>query len=318
MPPVALISAGVDNTSICGTTIPLVGHVLVGNPSDYTFLWQQMSGPPAVIDNPNSLITFFTSTVSQDRTFRLWANKGEPNQTYADVNIFGTPSEIMKQPFSRFQNASGLSFSVFANQPQFVVNNYSGGNITDSQNGISWKLLQYSNSMSNFYMSLERYNGSGWDSIWSTTDFSVVPYNVSPVNRTGTFRVKVTFVSNGRTINAVSDILNGSSTPFYNIGASVIPDTLKTYVGQVVKNYQNLQVVKYNPTLVHFMVDNTNSTDTIKPLMHGATSPDISITRTNYTRIQQSQSDSIKFGINRLDIVPNATINRSSGSSIGN
>lgn len=93
LPLVGIISAGTDTSSLCGNTVPLIGSVLGNNdPSRLSFLWEQIDGPAVVIDDPTSMVTFYTYNQSSDRTFRLWANKGQLNQAYDDVTVYGTPS----------------------------------------------------------------------------------------------------------------------------------------------------------------------------------------------------------------------------------
>ena len=333
-PPVALISAGVDSSSICGTIIPLVGQVLVGNPSDYVFLWQQTSGPSVTIDNPNALSTFFTSTNSVDRSFRLWANKGQSNQTYADVNVFGTPSEIFFKhvPFSNFKtgqtfgllpanafSTNGAS-SVFVQQPQFALSPYSGGTPTDSTYGVLWKLVPNLGTLSNFYMSLDQYNGDGtWSSLWSTASYSTSQYYFSPINRNGTYRVTVQIISNGRVTNTVSNLLQGSAIPF-NYSLDVAPtDTIKTIVGRPTKVVPNITITKYNPTLIQYVV-NQPTVDKLTPMVGRLlVTNTTTITRLNYTVISQTPSDNfmrILAGVRMTP--PNVKITRASGGSIGN
>jgi hypothetical protein len=93
LPLVGIISAGTDTTSLCGNTVPLIGSVLGNNdPESLRFLWEQVDGPVADIDDPTKMVTFYTYNQTADRTFRLWANKGELNQAYAEVTVYGTPS----------------------------------------------------------------------------------------------------------------------------------------------------------------------------------------------------------------------------------
>lgn len=90
---IGIVSAGSDSSSICGTTVPLEGSISGGSGGPYAILWEQISGPAVVINDPTALVTYFTYTSSTDRTFRLWVNKGQFNQAFDDVTVFGTPSD---------------------------------------------------------------------------------------------------------------------------------------------------------------------------------------------------------------------------------
>jgi hypothetical protein len=117
LPLVGIISAGTDTTSLCGNTVPLIGSVLGNNdPESLRFLWELIDGPVASIDDPTKMVTFYTYNQTADRTFRLWANKGELNQAYADVTVYGTPSSMIDRDSSLFSDQAPLYNDMFVAQ----------------------------------------------------------------------------------------------------------------------------------------------------------------------------------------------------------
>lgn len=76
-----------------------------------------------VIDNPNALDTFFTYTVSADRTFRLWANRGMASEVYDDVTVYGTPSSNVPPIYG---SSTGDESSIFNQEPYIVNVDYTG------------------------------------------------------------------------------------------------------------------------------------------------------------------------------------------------
>lgn len=117
---IGIVSAGADTSSLCANTVPLNGSITGGSGGPYVILWEQLSGPSVEINNPSALSTFFTYTTSADRVFRLWVNKNQPNQGFADVTVFGTPSDRADVELMPFSSGGGLGSDIFLVQPQFV------------------------------------------------------------------------------------------------------------------------------------------------------------------------------------------------------
>lgn len=120
---VGIVSAGEDMTSLCANTVPLVGSIVGGGVIDPTILWEQIDGPAVIIDNPNILVTFYNYSATADRTFRLWVNKDLPNQAYADVTIFGTPSTNVGTVIASTFPQGG---SLFVMQPLIILEDFTG------------------------------------------------------------------------------------------------------------------------------------------------------------------------------------------------
>lgn len=96
LPTVQLLSAGDDQTVICGaTTIFLEATVDdPGNLPGHTLLWEQLEGATVILSTPNQLTTNYPFTETSDKIFRFWIDKGQPAEQYADVRIWHTPTSL--------------------------------------------------------------------------------------------------------------------------------------------------------------------------------------------------------------------------------
>lgn len=92
IPQVVLISAGEDTFVACGSTVGLLGVVdIPANLPGHAILWEQLTGTPVVLSNTDTLGTSYPFVERSDKTFRLWIDKGLPEQQFKDVAVFHTP-----------------------------------------------------------------------------------------------------------------------------------------------------------------------------------------------------------------------------------
>ncbi len=96
LPTVLLLSAGEDQTIICGgTTIFLEATVDdPGNLPGHTLLWEQLEGATVVLSTPNQLTTNYPFTETSDKIFRFWIDKCTAAEQFRDVRIWHTPTSL--------------------------------------------------------------------------------------------------------------------------------------------------------------------------------------------------------------------------------
>lgn len=104
--PIAFLSAGEDQNVLCTSVIQLAGEV-AAVPGTYTFEWEQLSGTPVVLENSDTLSPWFLNPNTGDFVFRLWVNRGTPEEMFSDVEIFRNPAAtasnvLANTPFNSF------------------------------------------------------------------------------------------------------------------------------------------------------------------------------------------------------------------------
>lgn len=95
LPPVVLLTAGDVLNVACGTTVTLTG--VVDKPENlpgHTIEWVQLDGVPVTLSDPNSLITSYAFTERSDKLFRLFIDRGTPEEQFKDVFVFHTPTSV--------------------------------------------------------------------------------------------------------------------------------------------------------------------------------------------------------------------------------
>lgn len=99
--------------TMCYPLYTLEGYVI----GEYrTIIWEQISGPPVIwLSSPDQLsvdIEIPIETISEDRLFRLYANKGTPSQMYADRGITGIPTSYCVYRNLTLTNLNSLTTSI--------------------------------------------------------------------------------------------------------------------------------------------------------------------------------------------------------------
>jgi len=94
LPNVLLLSAGVDQTIICGSSTIFLDAVVDDEQllTGHSMLWEQLTGATVVLSTPNALSTTFQFLEPTDKIFRFWLDKGTPYAQSANVRIFHTPT----------------------------------------------------------------------------------------------------------------------------------------------------------------------------------------------------------------------------------
>ena len=182
--PAAMVSAGQDQTSLCANQVTLVGTFLGTEPiENYTFLWEQIDGPLVVLDTPTELTTTFSYSNSVDRTFRLWSNKGQVNQTWDDVTVFGTPSDRI-DPSLVSPAIQQYSLRFVSPVLRLIMN----------QNGDWFLNWTYGNStvpfLRNSIAVIEQWIGGEWVDIWSGPIVIETGKQVQISDNTGQYRIR--------------------------------------------------------------------------------------------------------------------------------
>lgn len=305
---VGIVSAGTDTSSLCSTVVPLVGSISGGSGGNLTILWEQISGPAVVINDPSALSTYFTYSTSSDRTFRLWVNKGSANQAFDDVTVFGTPSDYVT-----YVSASPTTFAIygdlFAVPPYAIINDYDGD--FGGTFSLTWKLKPLDNPTAPYTakVSVEQDINGVWTEIY-TTDQYLSTFYIVPVPSSGRFRVKASLTSMGRTSNSTSGIVYGPNA-FVNGKKLQVPADTANFVSAMA--YTG---IAYEITRI--ILKNISYTDDIG--MFGSRSyASIPYERISQNLIQQTYSDTAVFlQAEAINTSTSTTITRLNGSSIGN
>lgn len=96
LPEVILLSAGEDQTIICGaSTVFLTATVDdPGNLPGHTLEWEQLNGATVITTTPLALSTNYPLIENSDKEFRFYIDKGRPQEQFMDVRIFHTPTDF--------------------------------------------------------------------------------------------------------------------------------------------------------------------------------------------------------------------------------
>ena len=111
---VKLLSAGNNQIFLCDAGNIELKAVLndVTNIRNYTFEWNQLTGPDAQLIYVDELTSLFPFSDTVDKKFRFYIDKDTPQEQFADVDIFYTPTSIQNPTvFNQISN-SGFSFTV--------------------------------------------------------------------------------------------------------------------------------------------------------------------------------------------------------------
>jgi len=89
---------------ICDTLVTMTA-VIVGNTTNRTFLWEQVSGPSITWLTPQNQLSVQWSPLSlvrQDRLFRFYVDKGDPlNEQVFEMYVFATPTDKLQSSAPR-------------------------------------------------------------------------------------------------------------------------------------------------------------------------------------------------------------------------
>ncbi len=92
IPQVVLLSAGEDTFVACGSVVNLQGVVdIPANLPGHAIVWEQLAGTPVVLSSTDTLATSYPFVERSDKVFRLWIDKGLPEQQFKEVSVFHTP-----------------------------------------------------------------------------------------------------------------------------------------------------------------------------------------------------------------------------------
>lgn len=304
--PAAMVSAGQDLTALCTNQVTLHGTFISSEPiQNYSFLWEQLTGPLVVIDNPTELITTYSYTQTVDRTFRLWCNKGLPNQTWDDVTVFGTPSEGMSGVVNS-SVALAVGFSQINNPTIDFYPPYTNDGETSWT--IGWRYQTVSIAYSTITSTLEMYDNGMWVPVWSgPASASFVQYaEIQTTEAQYRLRTDIQFDNRSQVITQYSNILDGITWSITNnmLGVSLhMPLPIMGMVAQM-------------PTITHldYKLITLTGTESI-PLRTSLQVLDNVINRFNYTLIVQTVEGSAVISVNMSS--QNHTINRLNGGTIG-
>ncbi len=274
--PAAMVSAGEDFTSMCATETILKGTFISDEPIDnYVFLWEQLTGPPVTIHNPTQLITTYSYTQSVDYSFRLWCNKGLPNQTWDDVNVFGSPSDTLTSPFNSVLNQIHHSQSFNVDFSLVNRNRCSDPHQSDTSS-LSFTLPDIDGSTGQIIV--QAFENGGWEDIYTGAYIGNIHRYFIPVSEPyTTYRIRAELVPPYRPSHVrYSNVFNGHafylSNPYIMVIDSVTDETLHTGWELVPRNttierfnYKLLTVtVDDNIQMGHFGSVNRKNTDIIK------------------------------------------------------
>jgi hypothetical protein len=297
--PIGVVSAGADMTSLCSNQVTLTGEFLSNNPiEDYTFLWEQTSGPLVVLDAPDQLITTFSYSITTDRTFRLWANKGQVNQYYSDVTVFGTPSSNL------YYGANLSSVNIYS------INGYLTLKM-DAQTSL-WELnyifIPVTPINATGIVNVQQFINGEWSTITSESYTPNLTHAISNVDETGIYRVQALITQQYRSnIESVyTNIINGLSyqqtyIPLLGHDNVSINYTNSTYTPSITRTvYTHLIQNENDAVIYNYTSTQINST----------------IVRLDWKAIVQSVSTNISPSNYNATKV-NSTITRIGGSTIG-
>lgn len=313
--PAAMVYAGADATSLCANSVTLRGEFISSEPiENYFFLWEQLSGLPVVIDDPTALITTYTYDTSVDRTFRLWSNKGMPNQTWDDVTIYGTPSESIQAALDT--QTYRQDDNVFRLTPRLELYDYNGGPITNDIWSLVFTLpVMYSIRDTGNTFDVQRLVDGTWTTIgthpYTNNTFWAIP--VPEVN--ATYRIKANISHKFK--NGIREYYSTSVTGSNLINKTYIPITFFDEIQPNLNSTtvrQGLEITKIIYTLLRVTVEDSITTTTGNDAI---VTQGVSVVKYDYKLLPVTVEEEILSNGNSKVDAQNNTINRYSGGVIG-
>lgn len=306
--PAAMVNAGQDLTSLCANQVTLTGTFISSEPiENYAFLWEQLSGPLVALNNPTSLVTSYSYTQTTDRTFRLWCNKGQPNQTWDDVTVFGTPSESMSPGLDGVGVAQATSLTsaivlrMVSQSPDLVADQYN----------LEWNYSPALPYVKDGTVTIEQWNGTGWTDIWTGAFINSYTYSVNIPTGKGMYRVRanVNYLYRQNFTTIYTNIVNGSDYLRGYIPLGNLADSVNAKFSNV--TFQGANINRLNYKLIIQNLDESIYT----PFVPAARLTPV-IGRLNYKLIVQTVEDNVNT-LNYNTTVQKSTINRLNGGTIG-
>lgn len=306
--PAAMVNAGQDLTSLCANQVTLTGTFISSEPiENYAFLWEQLSGPLVALNNPTSLVTSYSYTQTTDRTFRLWCNKGQPNQTWDDVTVFGTPSESMSPGLDGVGVAQATSLTsaivlrMVSQSPDLVADQYN----------LEWNYSPALPYVKDGTVTIEQWNGTGWTDIWTGAFINSYTYSVNIPTGKGMYRVRanVNYLYRQNFTTIYTNIVNGSDYLRGYIPLGKLADSVNAKFSNV--TFQGASINRLNYKLIIQNLDESIYT----PFVPAARLTPV-IGRLNYKLIVQTVEDNVNT-LNYNTTVQKSTINRLNGGTIG-
>jgi len=100
---VRIASPGKDQVVICNETTISLHATLTDefNVRNHTFYWEQLTGVPVILDNTDQLETGYSFVETTNKKFRFYLDYGTNKEQYKDVEIFHTPTSIVRNFASR-------------------------------------------------------------------------------------------------------------------------------------------------------------------------------------------------------------------------
>ncbi len=90
------VDAGEDQNLICDTGGTLTATV-VGDFGGHTYLWEQISGTAVTFTSPtDQLSVTFTQGDFDDKVFRFTVDKGQTNEKFDEISVFGSPTFTLR------------------------------------------------------------------------------------------------------------------------------------------------------------------------------------------------------------------------------
>jgi hypothetical protein len=154
--------------------VPPVGvlqHAGSATDSSFTFAASQ-----------NQEDTVITPTAFSDKTFRLWASRGQPTQSYDDINVILTPRDIQRLGESRFDAGYGAMYpcrapivTVRSDTPYPPLTGSSGSTVVTNQVYVSWTAGTCDATLVSLYIVQRSCNGGDtWDVVYTSTGPGVI------------------------------------------------------------------------------------------------------------------------------------------------
>ena len=89
-----LIDAGANQSVLCAVTVQLEATIF-GDATQHTFEWEQLSGTPVTLINPNTLTPSFANPQSTDIEFTFYLDRGTPFEVSDVVLISSRPTDFV-------------------------------------------------------------------------------------------------------------------------------------------------------------------------------------------------------------------------------
>lgn len=316
--PAAMVFAGEDFTSLCANEVTLLGTFVSDEPiQNYSFLWEQLSGPPVIIADPTALITTYTYTQTVDYTFRLWCNKGLPNQTWDDLTVYGTPSEMLDTVFTSHirRESRNKQFNV-----KFDIVHLNKCIAPDDPSlSLNFTLPDLGNGRTGI-VEVEQYIGGEWVSVFSDNYIANLKrYYVPITNSTAQYRVKASMRAKYKPVAQYeiyySAVFNSKLYSDSNPHIMVYDDEYTLIEAPAFRaDRQNNAITKYN----YKLITETASSDVHGPHSGRSSHQNISISKYNPTLIIETGETYIQSVLSSNLTQRKSNITRYNGGTIGN